>query len=49
MLPLLISNIDRAFMLDRPVGYVTPIVAELRDGEWVCLRWGEDVLQGGQG
>ncbi len=44
MLPLLLSNVDRAFTLTRGIFYATPIVAELRDGEWVCLCWGEDVL-----
>jgi probable phosphoglycerate mutase len=44
MLPLLVPNLDNASVLHRPFTYATPIVAELRDGEWVCLRWGEDVL-----
>jgi broad specificity phosphatase PhoE len=44
MLPLLVSNLDNAAVLHRPFSYATPIVVELRDGEWVCLRWGEDVL-----
>ena len=41
----LISNLDRASMTDWPVGYATPVVAELRDGEWVCLRCGQDALR----
>jgi hypothetical protein len=20
------------------------VIAELRDGEWVCLRWGEEIV-----
>lgn len=44
MLPLLVSNLDNASVLHRPFTYATPIVAELCDGQWVCLRWGEDVL-----
>jgi probable phosphoglycerate mutase len=44
MLPLLVSNLDNAFILHRPFGYATPIVVELRDGEWVCLCWGKDIL-----
>ena len=44
MLPLLVSNLDNACVLHRPFSYATPIVVELRDGEWVCLRWGQDVL-----
>ena len=44
MLPLLVSNLDNASVLHHPFSYATPIVVELRDGEWVCLRWGEDVL-----
>jgi broad specificity phosphatase PhoE len=45
MLPLLSSNVDNAFSIARPVDGTTCIVVELRDGEWVCLRWGEEVLQ----
>jgi broad specificity phosphatase PhoE len=45
MLPLLLSNIDNAFAMARPIGYTTPIIAELRDGAWVCLRWGEEILE----
>jgi hypothetical protein len=44
MLPPLLSNVDRAFMTGRPAGYATPVVAEQRDGEWVCVRWGQDAL-----
>jgi hypothetical protein len=29
------------------MGYTNPIVAELRDGEWVCLRWGKEILWDG--
>jgi len=29
---------------EHPMGYTNPIVAELRDGEWVCLRWGEEIV-----
>jgi probable phosphoglycerate mutase len=47
MLPLLVSNLDNASVLHRPFSYATPIVVELRDGEWICLRWGQDVLPGG--
>ncbi len=45
MLPLLLSNIDNAFAMARHIGYTTPIVAELRDGTWICLRWGEEILR----
>jgi len=44
MLPTLVSNLDNAAVLHRPFPYATPIVVDLRDGEWVCLRWGEDVV-----
>lgn len=40
MLPLLLSNVDHAFALDRSIGYTTVVVAERRGSEWVCLRWG---------
>jgi broad specificity phosphatase PhoE len=42
MLPLLLSNVDQAYPLEHPMGYANPIVAELRDGERVCLRWGKE-------
>jgi broad specificity phosphatase PhoE len=42
MMPLLLSNVDKTFAMARPLGYTNPIVAELRDGEWVCLRWGKE-------
>jgi broad specificity phosphatase PhoE len=44
MLPLLLSNVDLAYPIEHPMGYTNPIVAELRDGEWVCLRWGQEIL-----
>ena len=44
MLPLLLSNVDKAFSLHRSIGYTTLIVTELIDGEWSCLRWGEEIL-----
>jgi broad specificity phosphatase PhoE len=50
MLPGLLSNVDWAFVTSRPpFDGSFYVIAELRDGEWVCLRWGEDVLQDGQG
>ncbi len=44
MLPLLLSNVDMAFPIAHPMGYTNPVVAELHDGEWVCLRWGQEIL-----
>jgi broad specificity phosphatase PhoE len=44
MLPLLLSNLDQAYPIEHPMGYTNPIVAELRDGEWVCMRWGEETM-----
>ena len=44
MLPLLLSNVDQDYPLEHPMGYTNPIVAELRDGEWVCLCWGNELL-----
>jgi probable phosphoglycerate mutase len=44
MLPLLLCNVDLAYPIEHPMGYAHPIVAELRDGEWVCLRWVEETL-----
>jgi broad specificity phosphatase PhoE len=44
MLPLLLSNVDLTYPIEHPMGYTNPIVAELREGEWVCLRWGKERL-----
>jgi probable phosphoglycerate mutase len=44
MLPLLLSNVDLAYPLAHPMGYANPIVAELREGGWVCLSWGGEKL-----
>jgi broad specificity phosphatase PhoE len=44
MLPLLLSNVDHAYALTASFGYAAPIIAERRDGEWVCLRWRDDVF-----
>jgi probable phosphoglycerate mutase len=44
MLPLLLSNIDKPFAMARSVGYADPVIAEQRDGEWVCLSWGKEKL-----
>jgi probable phosphoglycerate mutase len=44
MLPLLLSNVDLAYPIDHPMGYTNPIVAERRDGEWICLSWGKEKL-----
>jgi broad specificity phosphatase PhoE len=44
MLPLLLSNVDLAYPIEHPMGYTNPIVAEQRDGEWVCLSWGKEKL-----
>ena len=49
MLPHLLSNVDWAFSSAHPFDGSFYAVAELRDDEWVCLRWGENVLQEGQG
>jgi probable phosphoglycerate mutase len=42
MLPLLLSNVEMGYPMTHSMGYANPIVAELRDGEWVCLRWGTE-------
>jgi probable phosphoglycerate mutase len=44
MLPLICSNISNEFSLSQGLSYAKPVVTELRDGEWVCLRWGEEIL-----
>jgi len=45
MLPLLLSNVDWAFVTSRPpFDGSFHVVAELRDGEWICLRWGEETV-----
>jgi broad specificity phosphatase PhoE len=45
MLPLLLSNVDHAFALDRGFEYTTCIVAELIGSQWVCLRWGGEACK----
>jgi probable phosphoglycerate mutase len=37
MLPLLLSNVDRGTAVAQHFDYATPIVAEQRGDEWVCL------------
>jgi broad specificity phosphatase PhoE len=49
MLPRLLSNVDWAFSSTHPFDGTFYAIAELRDDKWVCLRWGEAVLQDGQG
>ncbi len=44
MLPLLLCNVDHAYALNASFGYASAIVAERRDGRWVCLRWRDDVF-----
>lgn len=44
MLPLLLSNVDAHLALTQRIDYATPIVAEQRGAEWICLRWGDLVL-----
>jgi probable phosphoglycerate mutase len=44
MLPRILDNIDVPYAQAQPITYATPIVAELRDGRWLCLRWGEEAL-----
>jgi hypothetical protein len=44
MLPHLLINVDKAYSMDRPFDGSFHVIADLRDGEWVCLRWGQDVL-----
>lgn len=45
MLPLLLSNVDHAYALTASFGYASCIVAERRDGEWVCLRWRDEIFE----
>jgi len=42
MLPPLLSNVDKAFSMARPFDGSFCATAELCDGEWVCLRWGDE-------
>ena len=41
MLPELLTNVDVVSALRWGCPYASPIVAERRGGEWVCLRWGD--------
>lgn len=38
----LLSNVDWVFSSIRPFDGAFYAVAELRDGEWVCLRWRQE-------
>ena len=45
MLRHLLSNVDWDFVMSHPsFDGSFYVVAELRDGEWVCLRWGEEIV-----
>ena len=44
MLPRLLSNVDWVYSSTHTFDGSFYAVAELRDGEWVCLRWGEEIL-----
>jgi hypothetical protein len=43
-LPHLLSNVDRAYSMARPFDGSFYVIAELHDGEWACLRWGQEIL-----
>jgi broad specificity phosphatase PhoE len=38
MMPLLLCNIDVAYVLEHHFDYTTCVVAEMRGDDWVCLR-----------
>ena len=44
MLPHLLSNVDKAYSMARPFDGSFYVIAELRDDEWVCLRWEDEIL-----
>jgi probable phosphoglycerate mutase len=44
MLPHLLSNVDWAYSSTHTFDGTFHAVAELRHGEWVCLRWGEETM-----
>jgi probable phosphoglycerate mutase len=46
MLPFLAANVDSADALAQSFGYTTLVVTELCGDEWVCRRWGDEVLSG---
>jgi broad specificity phosphatase PhoE len=41
MLPLVLANVDHAFVLDHPFGNCACVVAERHGNQLVCLRWCE--------
>jgi hypothetical protein len=47
MLPRLLPNVDWAFSSTHPFDGTFHAVAELRDEEWVCLRWQEETMREG--
>ena len=44
MLPCLLSNVNWAYSSTHPFNGTFYAVAELRDGEWVCLRWRQETM-----
>jgi hypothetical protein len=40
MLPLVLTNVDDAFVQSHGVGHTDCILAEARAGDLVCLQWG---------
>lgn len=45
MLPLLLSNVNKSFVMSQPHFDGTfYVVAELRGSEWVCLRWRDNIF-----
>jgi len=44
MLPRLLSNVDWDYSSTHTFDGTFYAIAELRDGEWVCLRWGEETM-----
>jgi broad specificity phosphatase PhoE len=41
MLPLVLSNVDRSFVVANGLSYAMAIRTETRNGELLCLKWGE--------
>ena len=46
MLPLVLTNVDNDFVRSHGIGHTECFIAELRGDGFVCLQWGDTMLNG---
>ncbi len=49
MLPLILSNVDHEFAVSRGIGNAEYVLAEQRQNQWICLQWGDLILDNPEG